>query len=47
VADAADKPHFHGHRQRLRERFLKASGDALPDYEMLELCFTSVCPGAT
>jgi len=26
-----------GHRQRLRQRFLKGGGDALPDYEMLEL----------
>ena len=31
------KPHYHGHRQRLRERFLKAGGEALPDYELLEL----------
>ncbi len=33
----SDKPHYTGHRQRLRERFLKAGGDTLPDYEMLEL----------
>jgi len=26
-----------GHRQRLRERFRQAGGDALPDYELLEL----------
>ena len=32
-----DKPHFLGHRQRLRERFLAGGADALPDYEMLEL----------
>ena len=31
-----DKPHHHGHRQRLRERFMKGS-DSLPDYELLEL----------
>ncbi len=31
------KPHYWGHRQRLRERFLKAGPDALPDYEFLEL----------
>jgi DNA repair protein RadC len=29
------KPHYHGHRQRLRDRFLASS--ALPDYELLEL----------
>jgi DNA repair protein RadC len=32
-----DKPHYAGHRQRLRERFLKAGADGLPDYELLEL----------
>jgi DNA repair protein RadC len=31
------RPHFHGHRRRLRERLLKAGGEALPDYELLEL----------
>jgi DNA repair protein RadC len=30
-------PHFHGHRQRLRERFLEAGEAALADYELLEL----------
>jgi DNA repair protein RadC len=30
-------PHYHGHRQRLRERFLQAGGDAVSDYEVLEL----------
>ncbi len=30
------KPHYIGHRKRLRERFAKKL-DALPDYEMLEL----------
>ena len=30
-------PHYHGHRQRLRERFLAGGPDALPDYELLEL----------
>ncbi len=34
---ADDKPHFHGHRQRLRDRFLKGGADALADYELLEL----------
>ena len=31
------KPHYHGHRQRLRDRFLAAGAEALPDYELLEL----------
>src|SRR5688572_19680821 len=30
-------PHYHGHRERLRARFLEVGGDALPDYELLEL----------
>ncbi len=33
----ADKPHYSGHRQRLRERFLKGGPDALADYEMMEM----------
>lgn len=32
-----ETPHFHGHRQRLRERFMEAGESALADYEMLEL----------
>ncbi len=37
VGDGAkEKPHYAGHRDRLRQRFLKAP-DALPDYEILEL----------
>jgi DNA repair protein RadC len=30
-------PHYHGHRQRLRDRFMEAGEAALADYEMLEL----------
>lgn len=33
----SEKPHYAGHRGRLRERFLKAGAEALPDYELLEL----------
>ncbi len=29
--------HYHGHRERLRERFLDAGAEALADYELLEL----------
>jgi DNA repair protein RadC len=32
-----EKPHYHGHRERLRARFLEGGPDALADYEMLEL----------
>ena len=32
-----ETPHFHGHRDRLRARFTEIGGEALPDYELLEL----------
>lgn len=31
------KPHYHGHRDRLRARFLEGGESALADYELLEL----------
>ena len=31
-----DKPHYHGHRERLRRRLLEKGGDSLADYEILE-----------
>ncbi|MDQ0393995.1 RadC family protein [Labrys monachus] len=36
AAISAPEPHFHGHRERLRERFAETGG-RLPDYELLEL----------
>jgi DNA repair protein RadC len=33
----SEKPDYLEHRERLRGRFLEAGGDALPDYELLEL----------
>lgn len=39
-----ESPHYLGHRARLRERFLGASGDALPDYELLELILFAARP---
>lgn len=35
--EVKEKPHYLGHRQRLRERFLNGSSDSLPDYELLEM----------
>jgi len=32
-----DKPHYFGHKKRLRERFLKSGAGGLADYELLEL----------
>ena len=37
-------PHFHGHRERLRARFMEAGSDALADYEMLELVLFRAVP---
>ena len=41
---AEDEPHYHGHRDRLRERFLLGGPDALPDYELLELVLFMAIP---
>jgi DNA repair protein RadC len=40
----ADEPHYLGHRDRLRQRFLAAGPDSLADYELLELILFSVIP---
>src|SRR5262245_30433484 len=32
---AEPAPHYHGHRQRLRQRFLAAGSEAVSDYEVL------------
>ncbi|TPN62745.1 JAB domain-containing protein [Mesorhizobium sp. B1-1-3] len=41
-----EKPHYLGHRDRLRERFASAGSDALPDYELLELLLFRLIPRA-
>jgi DNA repair protein RadC len=42
----AETPHYHGHRERLRERFHGAGPDALSDYELLEMVlFTAKAQG--
>jgi DNA repair protein RadC len=40
----AETPHYHGHRQRLRERFHSAGPDALSDYELLEMALFASLP---
>jgi len=37
-------PHYHGHRERLRERFRVVGADALSDYELLELVLFRALP---
>lgn len=43
-APLESRPHYHGHRQRLRERFLATGSDAIPDYELLELILFNAIP---
>jgi DNA repair protein RadC len=40
----AETPHYHGHRERLRERFHNAGPDALSDYELLEMVLFTAQP---
>ncbi|HEY2891366.1 MAG TPA: DNA repair protein RadC [Dongiaceae bacterium] len=42
--DAQDKPHYLGHRHRLREKLLKNGPDSLADYELLELLLAQALP---
>ncbi|KQZ78219.1 hypothetical protein ASD64_12805 [Mesorhizobium sp. Root157] len=39
-----EKPHYLGHRDRLRERFVNSGHAALPDYELLELLLFRLIP---
>ena len=40
-SEPAETPHYHGHRERLRDRFHGAGPDALSDYELLEMVLFS------
>ncbi|MBI1362998.1 MAG: DNA repair protein RadC [Proteobacteria bacterium] len=40
----SETPHYHGHRQRLKERFTAAQGQGMQDYELLELLLTYAIP---
>src|ERR1700759_2578213 len=42
--DPSDQPPYHGHRERLRERFFGAGPDALSDYELLEMALFAAIP---
>ena len=37
-------PHYHGHRERLRDRFRDAGAEAVSDYELLELLLFRALP---
>lgn len=38
------KPHYSGHRERLRSRFHEGGHEAMPDYELLELLLFRAIP---
>lgn len=44
AADLTNRPHFWGHRQRLRDRFLAGPDEQLPDYELLEMLLFFAIP---
>lgn len=39
-----DKPHYLGHRERLRDKLLSHGGETLADYELLELILMMALP---
>jgi len=41
-----DLPHYHGHRKRLRGRFMKSGLSGFADYEVVELLLTLAIPRA-
>ncbi len=40
-----EKPFYHGHRQRLRDRFLKDGFKGFAPHEVMELFLTLAIPG--
>ncbi|MDB5501423.1 MAG: repair protein RadC, partial [Tardiphaga sp.] len=40
----SEAPHYHGHRERLRERFRDAGANALSDYELMEMVLFRALP---
>lgn len=41
---SAERPHYFGHRERLRQRFIKNGLDGFADYEVVELLLTLAIP---
>ncbi len=39
-----EPPHYLGHRERLRQRFLAGGAEAMPDYELMELTLFAAVP---
>lgn len=42
--DGSQRPHYWGHRERLRTRFLAGGHTAMPEYELLELVLFNAIP---
>ena len=42
--DGQSRPHYWGHRERLRSRFLKGGHEPMPEYEILELMLFNAIP---
>jgi len=42
--DKTPKPHYHNHRDRLRDKFTRRGADAFDDYELLELVLFQALP---
>ena len=40
----SQKPHYLGHRDRLRQRFIASGSEAMADYELLELLLFRILP---
>ena len=43
-SSAGEKPHWQGHRDRLRTKLLKRGAGALDDYEILEVLLMAFIP---
>ncbi|WP_373299062.1 RadC family protein [Algimonas arctica] len=44
ATDKDPKPHYHDHRDRLRDKFTRRGADAFDDYELLELILFQALP---
>lgn len=44
ITNMTDQKHYHGHRARLRQRFLQGGAEALADYELLEMLLMQALP---
>ncbi len=44
AAAGPNRPHYWGHRERLRQRFLTGGHESMPEYELLELLLFNAIP---